>query len=46
MSFASSGGDMQTWNYVLLFKFNVGRQFYAPKPARTQSLKTFVLPPN
>lgn len=30
---------MQTWNFVLLFKFSAGRQFCTPKPARTQSPK-------
>jgi len=33
-------GDVQTWSFVLLFKFSADRQFCAPKPARTQSPKT------
>ena len=33
-------GDVQTWSFVLLFKFSAGWQFCAPKPARTQSPKT------
>ncbi|RDC56530.1 hypothetical protein DU508_13165 [Pedobacter chinensis] len=31
--------DVQTWSLVLLFKFSVGRQYSAPKPARMQSPK-------
>jgi len=33
-------GDVKTWSFVLLFKFSTGRQFSAPKPARTQSPKS------
>jgi len=39
----SAQGDVQTWNFVLLFKFSVGWPFCAPKPALTQSLRPMVV---
>ena len=36
---------MQTWSFVLSIKFSAGRQFCAPKPARTQSPRTLAAIP-
>lgn len=35
-----TGQAVQTWSFVLLFRFSAGRQFCSPKPARTQSVGT------
>jgi hypothetical protein len=40
MGFASGGGDVQTWSFVLLCQVKCWLRFCASKPVRTQSPKT------